>query len=237
MKRKMKKRHYCLLLLLAWSVFRVSAQEQVPDTAAYGNLRIYTEPLEALIEIPSLNVNYPKVDEAASIAFIPPAKYFVRVSAKKKVLEYEVEVKSNTESHQLFDLKKQKVTLLNDLQIVPEPARKTNDADDVFTLVEVQPGFLGGEEERIKFLRANMHYPETAKDNWIQGKVFVSFIVEKDGSLSDVMILKGIGGGCDEEAVRVVKKMPRWIPGTQRGEAVRVRFILPIKFTLTEQAK
>ncbi len=97
-------------MLLAWTVFRVSAQDQaLPDSAEYGNLRIFTEPIEALIEIPSLNINYSKVDEFASITFIPPAKYHIRVSAKKKVLEYEIEVKSNTESFVIFDLKKKKV--------------------------------------------------------------------------------------------------------------------------------
>jgi TonB family protein len=195
---------------------------------------IFTEPLATRIEIPSLAVDYLKTDQAASIAFIPAAKYLVRVSAKKKVLEYEIEVKSNTESHLLFDLKKQKVTLLKEKKLIPEITYKPDDFNDIFTVVEEQPGFVGGEEARIRFLQANIHYPDTAVKSGIQGKVFVCFVVEKDGSLGNVRVLRGIGGGCDEEAVRVVKMMPRWIPGRQRGVAVRVQFNLPIKFILTK---
>jgi len=85
----MKIRHLSILMLLAWTVFRVSAQEQaLPDSTATGNLIIFTEPLNARIEITTLAVDFLKTDQAASIAFIPCAKYLVRVSAKKKVLEY-----------------------------------------------------------------------------------------------------------------------------------------------------
>jgi protein TonB len=71
-----------------------------------------------------------------------------------------------------------------------------------------------------------------AKESGIQGRVFVTFVVEKDGSVTDVRVLRGIGGGCDEEAIRVVQKMPKWKAGKQRGKPVRVQFNLPIKFTL-----
>jgi protein TonB len=98
----------------------------------------------------------------------------------------------------------------------------------IFIVVEEQP-FLNGMYE---FLSQNIKYPEEAKELGIQGKVFVTFVVEKDGSIADVKVLRGIGGGCDEEAVRVVRSMPKWNPGKQRGEAVRVQFNLPVKFTL-----
>ncbi|MCK9422782.1 MAG: energy transducer TonB [Bacteroidales bacterium] len=103
---------------------------------------------------------------------------------------------------------------------------------EIFTVVEEQPGYPGGEEARISFLQSNIKYPEEAKELGIQGKVFVTFVVEVDGSITDVRVLRGIGGGCDEEAIRVVKSMPKWIPGKQRGVPVRVQFNLPIKFTL-----
>ena len=103
---------------------------------------------------------------------------------------------------------------------------------EIFTVVEEQPGYPGGEEARISFLQQNIKYPEEAKELGIQGKVFVTFVVEVDGAISDVRVLRGIGGGCDEEAIRVVKAMPRWVPGKQRGVPVRVQFNLPIKFTL-----
>lgn len=103
---------------------------------------------------------------------------------------------------------------------------------EIFTVVEEQPGYPGGEEARIGFLQQNIKYPEEAKELGIQGRVFVTFVVEVDGSITDVRVLRGIGGGCDEEAIRVVKAMPKWVPGKQRGVPVRVQFNLPIKFTL-----
>jgi periplasmic protein TonB len=112
-------------------------------------------------------------------------------------------------------------------QVIQQEAPK-----EIFTVVEEQPGYPGGDEARIKFLQENIKYPEEAKELGVQGKVFVTFVVEVDGSITDVRVLRGIGAGCDEEAVRVVKSMPRWVPGKQRGQPVRVQFNLPIKFTL-----
>jgi periplasmic protein TonB len=104
--------------------------------------------------------------------------------------------------------------------------------DVIFTVVEDQPSFPGGEEARIRFLQENLRYPQMAREAGIQGTVFVTFVVERDGSVTDVRVLRGIGGGCDEEAVRVVRNMPRWQPGRQRGQPVRVQFNMPIRFVL-----
>jgi protein TonB len=82
------------------------------------------------------------------------------------------------------------------------------------------------------YLGNNIKYPVMAKESGIQGKVYVTFVVERDGSITDVKVLRGIGGGCDEEAVRVVASMPRWKPGKQRGKPVRVQYNLPVRFTL-----
>ncbi len=82
------------------------------------------------------------------------------------------------------------------------------------------------------YLQNNIHYPQLAKDLGIQGRVFVTFVIEKNGSVNDVKLLRGIGGGCDEEAIRVVKSMPKWIPGSQRNIPVRVQYNLPINFRL-----
>ncbi len=103
---------------------------------------------------------------------------------------------------------------------------------EIFSLVEEEPSYPGGDEARIKFLQENMKYPEEAIKHGVQGKVFVTFVVEVDGSLSDVKVLRGIGSGCDDEAIRVVKSMPKWIPGKQKGIPVRIQFNLPIDFKL-----
>ena len=104
--------------------------------------------------------------------------------------------------------------------------------EEIFTIVETNPGFPGGEAKMYQYLGKNMKYPPIARDNNIQGRVYVSFVVEKKGNITDVRVLRGIGGGCDEEAIRVVKSMPKWSPGKQRGKPVRVRFNLPIVFKL-----
>ncbi len=104
--------------------------------------------------------------------------------------------------------------------------------EEIFTVVETMPGFPGGEIERIKFLQKNIKYPQMARESQIQGTVYVTFVVETDGKVTDVRILRGIGGGCDEEALRVIKMMPKWNAGKQRGKPVRVQFNMPIKFTL-----
>lgn len=104
--------------------------------------------------------------------------------------------------------------------------------EEIFTVVETMPSFPGGDIARIKFLQKNIKYPQMARESQIQGTVYVTFVVETDGSVTDVRVLRGIGGGCDEEAVRVIKMMPKWNAGQQRGKPVRVQFNMPIKFTL-----
>lgn len=102
--------------------------------------------------------------------------------------------------------------------------------DAVYSMVSEQPSFPGGMQEMMKFISENRKYPAEAKAKDIHGKVIVAFVVERDGSLSDVKIRRGIGYGCDEEAIRVIKSMPKWTPGKQNGKAVRVSFMLPVTF-------
>jgi len=109
--------------------------------------------------------------------------------------------------------------------------------DDVFVVVEDMPQFPGGEEARVKYMVQSIKYPEEARKKGVQGTVYVSYIVEADGSITNAKVLRGIGGACDEEALRVIKGMPAWIPGKQKGKAVRVQFNMPIKFTLDDSKK
>jgi TonB family protein len=107
-----------------------------------------------------------------------------------------------------------------------------SNGDPTYMTVEQNPEFQGGYEGMQKFLRDKITYPTLAQKSGIQGTVFVQFIIEKTGEISNIKILRGIGGGCDEEAMRVVKEMPKWIPGRQNGEAVSVMFQIPVKFQL-----
>ncbi len=104
--------------------------------------------------------------------------------------------------------------------------------DHVFAVVEKMPEFPGGKNALMRYLGSNIKYPEAARKAGVQGMVHVTYIVEKDGTISELKINRGIGEGCDEEALRVISMMPKWKPGSQRGEPVRVQFNLPIKFVL-----
>ncbi|HTD39207.1 MAG TPA: M56 family metallopeptidase [Mucilaginibacter sp.] len=112
---------------------------------------------------------------------------------------------------------------------ITQPQQKS---DKVFTVVEQAPSFPGGLDKFYSFLGANIKYPVKAKENKVEGKVFLSFVIEEDGSLSNMKILRDIGYGCGKEAVRVMKLSPKWIPGVQNGKKVRVQYNLPITFTL-----
>jgi protein TonB len=149
----------------------------------------------------------------------PPAPSTVLeiVEDEKKVEESEVvdmEVKEDT---------RVETPVQREEEVVEEP---------IFTVVEEPPSYPGGEAELYKYLGKAIKYPQMAQDAGITGTVYLTFEVDKDGKIKDVRVLRGIGGGCDEEAIRVVKAMPAWKPGKQRGKSVRVQFNLPIKFTL-----
>lgn len=100
------------------------------------------------------------------------------------------------------------------------------------SFVDVWPSFPGGDTARVKYMMKNVSYPEKAKHVGVQGTVWVEFVVNKNGDIEDAKVIRGIGAGCDEEALRVVNEMPKWSPGKQRGLPVKVRFRLPIKYTL-----
>jgi len=104
--------------------------------------------------------------------------------------------------------------------------------EPIFTVVENEPEFPGGMEALYRYLAQNIKYPQLARENGITGKVYVTFVVERDRSIANPKVLRDIGGGCGAEAIRVVKSMPKWTPGKQRGKAVRVQFNLPVNFNL-----
>jgi len=103
---------------------------------------------------------------------------------------------------------------------------------EIFYVVEEEPTFPGGYEKLAEYLSNEITYPQVARESGIQGIVYVDFIIEPNGGITNVKAKRGIGGGCDEEAIRVVKNMPNWLPGKQRGIPVRVQINLPIKFIL-----
>ena len=115
----------------------------------------------------------------------------------------------------------------------PPPKPKQEEVtDEIFVVVENQPEFPGGNTAMMKFLSENIKYPVIAQENGIQGRVICNFVVERDGSITDVQVVRGVDPSLDREAMRVINEMPRWKPGKQRGQAVRVRFTLPVVFRL-----
>ena len=123
-----------------------------------------------------------------------------------------------------------KITSGEDINVKVKHAKN----DSIYQIVDQMPEFPGGTEALLKFVANNVKYPEKAKDEEISGRVFISFVIEKDGSVSNVEVKRGIGGGCDEEAVRVIKSLPNWKPGIKDGKPVRVSYMMPINFKLTD---
>jgi TonB family protein len=115
---------------------------------------------------------------------------------------------------------------------MPENVPEKPVGEPIFTIVEESPEFPDGQAAQFKWLAQNLKYPAIARENQIEGTVYVGFVVNKDGSLEDLVVKRGIGGGCNEEAIRLIGAMPLWKPGKQQGQVVRVAYTLPIKFKL-----
>lgn len=119
------------------------------------------------------------------------------------------------------------------VQAQNEKSSSSSALPDEFNIAQVEqkPEFPGGDAALFKYLSDSIRYPVDARTKGIKGKVILSFVISKDGSVDDIVLLRGIGGGCDEESIRVVKSMPKWTPGRHKGNPVKVKYTLPINFT------
>lgn len=108
------------------------------------------------------------------------------------------------------------------------------DGVEIFSVAEQAPEFPGGDKKRIEFLTENIKYPDEARELGVQGTVYIGFVVEKDGSITNTRVLRGIGKGCEEEAFRAIRMMPKWKPGTQSRQPVRMQVNMPVTFTLSK---
>ncbi|MCQ2340007.1 MAG: energy transducer TonB [Paludibacteraceae bacterium] len=118
------------------------------------------------------------------------------------------------------------------IQAPVEIKEEEEEENVVFVIVEKQPEFPGGTQAMMKYLSENIKYPMIAQENGIQGRVICQFVVNKDGSIVDIQVVRSVDPSLDKEAIRVIKSMPKWKPGMQRGKAVRVKFTLPVVFRL-----
>ena len=159
---------------------------------------------------------------------VPPPPQAVSQAEVLNIVEDDAEIEETTivsnEDQAEF------VEITDDVPIVVE---EPEDEDQIFQVVEEEASFPGGMAELMKFLHKNIKYPSICQEQGIQGRVIVQFVVEKDGSITDVQVIKAINPYLDKEAVRVVSTMPKWSPGKQRGKPVRVRFTLPVTFRLS----
>ncbi len=129
-----------------------------------------------------------------------------------------------------FDVEVTEETKVEAVQVVAEEPKE--EVEEIFTVVEETAAPKGGMPAFYKYIGEKMKYPAQARRMGVEGKVFVQFVIGKDGSITDVKVIKGIGAGCDEEAARVMQSAPPWNPGKQRGKAVKQRYTLPIQFKL-----
>ncbi|MDH5367270.1 MAG: TonB family protein [Cyclobacteriaceae bacterium] len=180
----------------------------------------------------SLNVIETNTDEFLDIPITvqppppPPKKMAVSIIEIPKYEEIEEEVEID------FDIETNEEMVIQEVNYDEIDKVNEEEADDIFLIVESSPQPVGGLSAFYEFVANEINYPKAALRAQMGGKVFVMFVVNKDGSLSDFEIVKGVGLGCDEEAIRVLKKAPNWISGKQRGKNVRVRMVLPINFVL-----
>lgn len=191
--------------------------------------------VEKKTEAPKVEVQ--KVEKVkSSIAFTPP------IIKKDSEVKPEEEMKSQDELNEnkitigAFDVKgndEEGGTVLKAVEEIaqPEPP-KHEEENKVFDVVEQMPSFPGGQGALMQYLSSHVKYPAVAEENGIQGRVTVQFVVEKDGSVTDVKTMKSVDPSLDKEAERVVKSMPKWIPGKQNGSAVRVKYFVPVVFRL-----
>ena len=121
---------------------------------------------------------------------------------------------------------------IEEIEKQTEESTENNNTEEVFSVVDEMPVFSGGDEALFSFLGENITYPKIAADKGIERLVYVSFVIDENGAVQNAEVLKGIGEGCDEEALRVVKAMPNWTAGKLKGENVKVKYTLPVRFLL-----
>ena len=172
-------------------------------------------------------------DDFEELAEIPPTQQPPPPPPKiqqPQIIEVPDEEEIEEEIEIDLDVEITEETVIEEVEF--EDPGEEEETDEIFTIVEQQPEPVGGISAFYNYVSKRIKYPSQARRMAIEGRVFVQFVVERDGTIQDVQVMKGIGGGCDEEAIRVVKSHPKWKPGKQRGKPVRVRITLPIAFRL-----
>ncbi|MCF6361238.1 MAG: energy transducer TonB [Cyclobacteriaceae bacterium] len=180
----------------------------------------------SLMELAAVNDDFEEMTEIPPTEQPPPPKI-----QQPEIIEVPDEEEIEDEIEVDLDIDITDETVIEET-IFEEPEEEEV-ADEIFNIVETYPSFPGGNKAFYKYISKKMKYPPQARRMGIEGKVFVQFVVDENGNISDVKLMRGVGAGCDEEAIRVIKNSPKWNPGKQRGKAVKVRMVLPITFKLS----
>lgn len=232
------------LLIGGFLVYKVQQQKAEEERMAY----MQAMELKALQE----KAKEKKKDEPKVQPKVEPKKEIPEVRQTQKftapVIKKDNLVKEENQVKQMEDLDKKAAignvdqegsqsrvveAVRNDIAVnTPPPAPKEEVAHKVFDVVEEMPSFPGGNGALMSFLSSNVKYPVVAQENGVQGRVQIGFVVEPDGSISGVKVVRSVDPSLDKEAMRVVRSMPRWNPGKQNGQPVRVRYTVPVLFRL-----
>ncbi len=246
LRRSSGKRHrFAFILVGAIAVAAFS----VPMLFKYLNLGGDKEDVGA-VEMTNIKLDKPEVkkeDQIKKLEAPPPPELKSTIKFTAPVIKKDEEVKEADEMKSQEQLIENKATIsvadvkgtneetgvdIKTLQENKVVVAEKEEPEKVFEVVEVPPSFPGGEGELMKYLKDHINYPVVAQENNIQGKVTIQFVVGRDGSVQDVSVARSVDPSLDKEAVRVVKSMPKWIPGKQGGTAVRVKYFVPVNFKL-----
>ena len=234
-----------VMAIIGIAIATFVAVKGVVENAMSKNVAIETDvELSKLAEKKEAKVErkeQPKVDKIevekvkSSVKFTAPEiKKDSEVKPEEELKSQEDLSKTNT-AIGAFDVKGNDEAageVLKAKEVIAQPEPPKEEETKVFDVVEQMPSFPGGPSALMQYLASNIKYPVVAEENGVQGRVIVTFVVEKDGSITDVRVVKSVDPSLDKEAQRVVKSMPKWIPGKQNGSAVRVKYTVPVTFRL-----
>ncbi|MCP9611567.1 energy transducer TonB [Coprobacter tertius] len=247
MRKDTPKRHnIAMVIVIIVAIFAFTMPALIRFVTPEKTQEVMTE-VTTLTKLPEAEVKKnEEVKPIQEVAPPPPLKSSIKftppVIKKDEEIKPEDEIKSQDELQ-----KNDKVTIsiadvkgndeingkdIADFKEAIAPEVKKEEVQKPYTAVEQMPQFPGGEAELMAYIQKNLKYPVIAAENGIQGRVVVRFVVAKSGEIQDVTVIRGIDASCDKEAVRVIKSMPRWIPGKQNGNTVPVYFTVPVLFKL-----
>jgi protein TonB len=192
-----------------------------------------TRPAQKKIEITQSTSNFEPIAEVPQTEQLPPPPAVV---SQPRIVEVPDEEEIKDDIKVQFDIDVTDKTVMQEFTIQEAaPVVEEEEADKIFLVVEQSAVPVGGMSAFYKYVSENIKYTAQARRMRVEGKVFVEFVVEKDGTLTQFTVVKGIGAGCDEEAIRIMQEAPAWEPGKQRGRPVKQRMVLPIFFKLLDR--